>query len=189
MDVLSTVLFRMGTFRDVWLHSPDGFTSYFRINVAIAVCFGVLASLAVAKSLRRPRKWGDLALAVAVLLFVGGFGFRLAFIGTHHLDDRWYADARSGEPFDRVRVYLGLVLDRTAASARVQLESCEELTLSLPAEPTTSRIVVVEESHGRYSGERRFSATQFVEYDDLCNFLFTYTGARADGGCLTRRCS
>ena len=179
----------MAQFREFWLHSEKGFTSYYWLNFDIALFLGILSIFNLIQAVGKPRNWGNLVISAATFLFIAGFGYELVFLGTHQLDNRWYYYATVDEPFKSYRL-LGYVSgDPTKPYARVQTETCEVVNLKMPSTGPASKIVDIDELIGRYSGKRKLQVDHFIPYGDLCLFLSDFTRGRTDLDCLARQCS
>ena len=130
---MALFLFRLGGYREFWAGPGFGAGSLFWWNIGIALCLGVLSLVELAGAVRQPRRWSDVAVAAGVFCFVVGFACRFVFLGTHYLDDRWYAEAMLSEPIDQGRMYLGLVVEDRALGSRVQLDNCRTHYCPAPA--------------------------------------------------------
>jgi hypothetical protein len=184
-EMLSIVWFRFPELREVWLTRVGWWPSYFQANVAIAAALAVLSAMHLMQVARRtPRRSSELLAGIAVLVFVIGFGFRLAYFRTHYLEaERFAGDAES---VDSKRFLLGLIVG--IDPPRVLLETCEEVAIELPRSGAASELVVVEEFRTRFTDARLLEVVEYYEYDDLCTVLSDYVRDLPSAECLKQPC-
>ena len=102
------------------------------------------------------------------LAFTLLFSYRLYFLNANTLNDEWYQTVTRNEPWERGRMYLGLIQElRDDNRVLVQLENGEVAEIALPTANSPTQVLIVEKKRTRFSGQHRYVSNFYFEYDDL----------------------
>ncbi len=177
ISVFTIASYEFARFRVFW-SAPGSFgVSNFQLAVLVGFLFTALVVLSAATEWRvsDTRPWGLLATYAASLSVVAVWSVNFYGMATIPLNDSWYYEAISDEPYDVHRVYLGQVFSTQPCGAcpdgiaalSVTLETNEtvEVAASLLENPVGS-IVAVRELKGRFTGSPRHEFHIAVDADD-----------------------
>jgi hypothetical protein len=166
ISVFTIVHYEFSSLREFW-STPNSFgLSNFQIAVLVNLLFAVLVVLSATTQWRasESRPWSLMVTYGASLAIVIVWSINLYGMATLPINDSWYYEAISDEPYDQHRLYLGQVIaTRPCADCSdgvvvlaVRLETNEdvEVTASASRNPVGS-IVAVRELRGRFTATRR----------------------------------
>lgn len=177
ISVFTIVVYEFARFREFWSVPSTFGVSNFNLSLLVSALFATLVVLSASAEWRASegRPWSLLATFAASLTIVAAWSVNFYGMATIPLNDAWYFDAISEEPYDVHRIYLGQVLssepcgtcpDGVEALA-VELEISETVLVNAPiAENPVGSIVSVRELRGRFTGSPRHEFGMSVGADD-----------------------
>lgn len=181
ISVFTIANYEFARLREFWSFRSGFGLSIFQIVVLANLLFAALIVLSAARRWRAQgsRSWRLMITYAASLSIVAAWSLNFYGMATIPLNDAWYYEAISDEPFDEYRIHLGQVVSSTPcadclegeAVLSVRLETREDVNVTaLAAENPVGSIVSIQELRGRYTASRRHEHYMPVGADDPALF-------------------